>query len=266
MSKLDQSITNESVIPVIESDIFAGREDQTFAIGMLAIGGDVIPGRQDEFSGYLRLRANVYAHQTRMISPDLVRPDGTEMDEDDARSIHWAVFERAHEQGNELGRDNLAKVVGSIRTIIKTPADDRLLPIEDFFPEAFDEPLPVGALEVSRYICRHELKVVQKKLSEPLFLAVISYVMSHDLGPTFGVVEPIVEDQLAGHNVPMRRVAEPQYVPDYAADNLGFEVFIPQMAKDWGIQGEDMLAKIRAKEQRVNYFNVDTSPGQSAVA
>jgi hypothetical protein len=251
MSQLNLTISNESVIPTIETDWFKGHEDTTFAIGMIAIGDQILAGRGTEFDGYLKLRANVYAYQTRMIPTDYVKGDGTETDEDDARSTHWALLERSAEG------EGLANVVGSIRTIEKRPTDGRPLPIEDFFPEVFESnPLALGSIEVSRYIARHPNELIQNKLSEPLFKKVISHITAHGLGPTFGVVELKVEDHLTNRlHVPLARIAEPKYVPEYAADNLGIAVDIPTMAIGLGINNDRAINSIRATEHDVEYFN-----------
>lgn len=250
MSKIDLTISNEMVIPHIESMWFQGHEDSTFAIGMIAVGDQILPGRESEFDGYLKLRANVYAYQTQMIPTDLVRHDGTEIDEDDARSTHWALLEHQ-------GQDS-ARVVGSIRTIEKRGANATPLPIEDFFPEVYkDNPLPAGSVEVSRYIARHEDLRTQALLSEPLFAKVVSHVTAYGLGPTFGVVEPKVERHLGGRlQVPLSRVADPKYVPEYAADNLGIFVDIPKMASHMGLDTNSSINRIRATEQNIDYFNL----------
>lgn len=260
MSVIDQNITAEMVIPTIETKWFQGHEGTSFAIGMVAVGDQIIAGRESEFDGYLKLRANVYAYQTRMIPTDVVRPDGTEVDEDDARSTHWALLEKS------LLDNSSAKVIGSIRTIEKTASDPRPLPIEDFFPETFEnEPLPVGAIEVSRYIARHPNERIQQKLSEPLFKKVISHVTAHALGPTYGVVEEKVEQRLEkGLHVPLKRIAEPKYVPEYAADNLGIFVDIPKMAAGLGIDNAKAIQYIRATEQELEHFNIGTGASSTA--
>jgi N-acyl-L-homoserine lactone synthetase len=208
MSDIDRSITNGEVIPVFETDMFDGQEGSRFAIGIIAVGDEVTPGCEDAFDAYLRLRAKVYADQTRMISKDQVREDGTEMDADDSRSVHFGVFEQ-----HELG----ARAVGSIRLIIKDEKDDRPLPIEDFFGiEA-----PMGSDEASRLIARHEQAVVQGGIKWALFTGALAYVRAHNLGPTYATVEEGVERDFARCRMKTERVADPKYVEEYQADNLG---------------------------------------------
>jgi N-acyl-L-homoserine lactone synthetase len=216
MSHIDTSVTNTEVIPVFETDLFDGHEESRFAIGIIALGDEITPGCEAEFGAYLRLRAKVYADQTNMIGKDQVREDGTETDVDDSRSIHFGLFEQ-----HAIG----ARAVGAIRIIMKTEEDDRPLPIEDFFPDTFaDGKAPVGAVEASRYIARHESAAIQETLSTPLFSGVLAFVSAHNLGPLYGVVEPKVEKSLTSKGVPLERVAEPVFVPEYNADNLGILV------------------------------------------
>lgn len=261
MSKIDLAISNEMVIPTVESTWFINQRPETnFAIGMIAVGDQILPGRESEHDGYLKLRANVYAYQTRMIPTSEVRNDGTEIDVDDARSTHWALLEKSSEG------ENLARVVGSIRTIEKRSTDSRALPIEEFFPETFDEnPLPIGSTEVSRYIARHENPRIQAKMSAPLFKKVVSHITARSLGPTYGVVEPKVESHLRdGLHVPINRVADPKYVPEYAADNLGIFVDIPAMAQSLHINTDKAINYIRATELNIEHFSLATDRNRTA--
>lgn len=256
MSNINTSITNAEVIPRIESDAFVGHEDMAFAMGILAIGDQVVDGREEEFRGYLRLRANVYADQTAMISKELVRPDGTEMDEDDSRSVHFGVIENTPE-GQRL--------VGAMRIIAKTAEDDRPLPIESFFNDEFaGNPLPVGALEASRYICRHEDARTQNKLKWPMFTGILNYMMTHELGPMYGVVEEKVERALQVSGVPITRIADPKYVPEYAADNLGIYVDTRALSARMGITPES-AAEQRAHELEYTYDNLGRPAVTTAV-
>lgn len=217
MSRINPLVSTESVIPLLDTDVFAEHETAGFAVGLLAVGHEVVPGREEELTAYLRLRANVYATQTQMISQELVKEDGTETDEDDGRSIHFAVIENG--RGRE-GEDKANRLVSALRLIVKSPEDDRPLPVETFFPEAFPNPLPHGAVEVSRYICRHEVKSVQEFLKWPLYTKGLTHIASHNLGPTYGVVEPALERGLRRQFVPVERLGEPKFIPEYDAPNL----------------------------------------------
>jgi len=255
VSEIDLSVKHEQVIPTITTEVFHASGGESFAVGMLAVGSEILPGLDEEYLGYLRLRANVYARQTRMIPLEAVKEDGTETDEDDARSIHWAVFERAEPGPSGLSQ---ARVVGAIRAIIKNEERSEPLPIEDFFREELDLNLGIGAVEVSRYIARHEDKRVQNVLNDPLFRSVVSYVTVHELGPTYGVVEEDVEKKLKDLHVPIARIADPKYVREYSADNLGIEVYIDKMASFWGMDSDSAKKKLAQNEKDIKYFNIES--------
>lgn len=212
MSLIDKSISNTEVIPVFDTDLFESSpesRDARFAIGVIALGNEVAPGREQEYNAYLKLRANVYADQTRMITKDHVRSDGTEIDEDDSRSIHFGIFEQ-----NAAG---MARAVSSIRLIPKNEAHPEKLPIEDFFGIEAD----FGTNEASRLISRHENARIQAMNKRTLFAAAISYIRNNGLGDSYATVEAPVERDFVREGMPVKRVADPIYVPEYNADNLG---------------------------------------------
>ncbi len=258
MSLIDTRITNEMVIPTIESNIFDGHEDARFAAGIIAVGGAIVEGRDQEYLGYLRLRANVYADQTNMISKDQVLEDGTERDGDDKRSVHFAVIE------NIVGNH---RVVAAMRLIIKSHEDSRPLPIEEYFPEAFDDKrAPERSIEVSRYICRHERQSVQSELKWPLYTQGLSYAMTNNLGPTFAVVEAPLENQLRGIGIALNRIAEPKFVAEYNADNLAIEIDTKKVARMMGLDKDKSIAAALAAQNKMTYFGFDSNKKSDAVA
>lgn len=261
MSKVDPAVLNEAVIPVIEApELFAEHPEARFATGIIAVGNAVIPGSEEIFRGYGTLRAEVYAKQTRMIGAEHVRPDGTEADEDDARSVHFAVVEQTGQSGDV---DRKQRVVGALRLIIKDEFHPEPLPVESFFPEAFaDRPAATPSTEASRYICRHEDPEVQKRLSRPLFTGAVSYIAAHGLAETYGVVEPPVEARLA-RDMTLERVADPKYVKEYDDYNLAFRVDIRQLAHDLGLT-PDVLEQMRLREGIFSYPRIVVKPTADA--
>ena len=248
MSLIDTRVTNEMVIPTVETNFFEGHEEARFAVGLLAVGSTIIAGRDQEYIGYLRLRANVYADQTGMISKEHVLEDGTERDTDDLRSVHFGVFENI--AGNQ-------RVVAAMRLIIKSREDSSPLPIEDFFPEAFESvAAPNNSAEISRYICRHESPKVQAELKWPLYTQALSYGMAHRLGnpATYAVVEAPLENQLTSIGIPLKRIAEPKFVPEYNADNLALEINIARLAHVMKLDKTSTIEATLAVENELTYF------------
>jgi hypothetical protein len=243
MSDIDRSVLNEHVIPIFETDMFDGHEDARFGVGIIAVGDEVVPGREAEFTAYKQLRGKVYARQTRMISTEALDHDDSETDDDDSRSVHFGIYEQW--TPDEITLANRARSLGAIRLIIKSAADGsvptsklsslpltlqkpgngRPLPVEDFFPEAFErKPAPPGSTEASRLIARHESAVVQGAVKWTSYAAAEAYILSHDLGPTYATVEPGLETDFRRSRMPFERIAPPKYVPEYAADNLGLVI------------------------------------------
>jgi len=213
-SAANKFISNEEAVPVFDSDIFTGHEDSRFALAVL--GPDEVvsykPGSLAE--AYLKLRANVYVDQTGMLEGEVKRNDGTELDADDERSTHFVVCE------NRIGK---AAVVACMRLIEKTDSRD-ILPIEDFFPDAFEVPAPTKSIEVSRFIVREDEAKLARLAKIELITAGLAHAVIHQLGPIYGVAEPMFERDLRLMRMPIRRIADPKLVPEYNDDNLGFEI------------------------------------------
>jgi N-acyl-L-homoserine lactone synthetase len=173
---------------------------------------------------------------------------GSEMpDEDDARSVHFGVLEN-------LG--DAVRLVGSMRHIVKGQNSDAPLPVELFFPQAFqdgDGKAPVGSFEVSRYIQRHEDLALQQLMTKPLLGKALTFALARGEEPAFGVVEEALERRLMKVGVPLKRIADPMMVPEYAADNLGIQIDLHEMGRRFGINPK-VIAAARRQENQFTYF------------
>lgn len=219
-------ISNEEAVPVIKTDLFAGHEDSRFAIAVY--NSDLINNYPSDViqQAYLRFRKNVYVDQTGMLDKDVVRGDGIEIDVDDERSTHFVVIE------NLLGK---VAVFACMRLITKNFESD-VLPIEDFFPEAFLDPAVDGSVEVSRFIVRHNNARVGLDARSKLVLTSLAHVAEHNLGPIFGVVEPEFERGILGMRLPIRRIAESKLVLEYNDENLGIEIMKDKIVRNLGTE------------------------------
>ncbi len=192
-------------IPIVESHIFDGHEDAHFAVGAVAVDNKVINGYQEEFSGAAKLRANTYVDLGYVDSDDLDE-NGTELDLDDKRSIHFVVAE-------QIASEGLVRIVANMRLIAKT--DSEPLPVERFFPDVFtDIDVPEGSAEVSRLITRHENARVQNLLKWPLFIAGLKHVDQNGLGPVFGLLAPTLTRSLVVQRVPVKPLADAKYIEE----------------------------------------------------
>lgn len=208
-------ITHTDAVPILNSDVFCGHEEQRFAIGILC--NDEIfsyePNSIEE--AYLKLRANVYIDQTGMLDQRVRRHDGTEIDEEDQRSIHFVVLENLMDQ---------VSVFACMRLIPKTPNQNSILPIEEFFPDEITESVPPNGVEVSRFIVRHNDRRQSMLAKIKLISAGLAYTFLKNLEPILGVVEPSFERDLRIMKIPTRRIAEPKFVAEYNDENLGIEI------------------------------------------
>jgi len=230
MSHSNFGISNEQVIPTIESDVFRDRPDARFAVGIIAVGNHVAEGLEREYNAYYDLRRSVYLDQMGHLSLEDIDSDGTDRDMDDARSVAFGVIENhGHKQ----------RLVAASRLIIKgmglysEAATEEPLPVEKDWPELFSrDPAPSTALEVSRLISRHESAGVQVMNTGQLFTAELGFVRAHNLGPAYGMVEELLERNLKRF-VPIGRLrdGEPKYIPHYRSVNMPIEIDIPEFAR-----------------------------------
>lgn len=211
-----KNITPQEAIPIIKSDIFSQHDKEKFAMGVLS-AEDVLSYEPGSIAhGYLQLRANVYIDQTNMLNREVRRSDGVELDENDERSAHFVILEK-----RELGK---IAVIACMRLIVKTPENDSILPIEEFFPDSFSSLAPENSAEVSRLISCHENAKIKRNANLDVMRAGVAYAIKNDLGPVYGVIEPILETFLNRIKLPITRIADPKNVPEYNDDNLGIEI------------------------------------------
>ncbi|HEV2403096.1 MAG TPA: acyl-homoserine-lactone synthase [Candidatus Saccharimonadales bacterium] len=250
MTAIDHSISNSEVIPIVRSDIFRGHETAQFAVGILAIDHELMPGRTTaELDAYYRLRGNVYGRQARIVDPDLINcVDGTERDADDARSVHIGGFENL-----DVGT---ARVVHAIRLILRGWPHSGPLPIEGFFPDVFDrDPAPPLSAEVSRFISRHEDEDIQESLKWPGFNVALAYAMTHGLERGYAVLEEPVLFDLQRSGVPLQDIARPRYIERYRSRNYPVAIDPHVVAESLGLTQSD-LASMRVSEGTMGYYSV----------
>jgi N-acyl-L-homoserine lactone synthetase len=132
----------------------------------------------------------------------------SESDEDDNRSIHFAVIE------------NNSKVVATMRLIIKDSMNNSILPIEKYFPASTDY-LDQGGVnaEISRYICSHNDKRMQYQLTWPLISAVALYLHQRNISCAFGMIEPSLYRLLVNRGLNIHKYSKPIYI-DFYNDSL----------------------------------------------
>ncbi len=223
------TLPNHEIIPEVTSPVFQAHPEAVFAAGLLAVGGEVRPGLEHAYTGYLKLRANVYGRQTGLVGADHITESGLEVDQDDARSAHFGILENV---GNGHQR-----VVGSMRIITKNTDAEAPLPTEAYFAEEFqDHNVPAGKSELSRYILRHEVTRTQDRLKWPLYKAVTAFVLAESLEPTYCVIESELERNFKANRLPVSRVTEAKAIEDYDNTiNAAVRVDMTQLGRMLGI-------------------------------
>lgn len=208
--------TKNNLVPVIETDIFSHNENMRFALASIS-PEDVLACESGSIAqAYLRLRANVYIDQTKFLGSEMKRSDGTEIDENDERSTHLVVLE------NLIGK---SAIFACMRVIEKSGLNNQLLPIEEFFEDAFvDEKAPDNSVEISRFIVRHDEKIRVIDAKKMLISGALARMSDQSLGPVYAVVETNLERDLRMMKIPTKRLAEPKLVPEYNTMNLGVEI------------------------------------------
>lgn len=273
MSRIDRSVSNAEVIPVLEnSPAFVDDPEARLATGIIGVNGIARPGFEEAYRQHFEFRRLVYVEQTGQLDPSDLSADGLDRDADDSRSVTFAVLENAPDG---------VRIVGVARTIIKgADGSERPLPVEEFCPELFAEhPLPAGSVEVSRVIARHERVAMQELVQWHLFALMSSYFSAHDVGRTFAVIEPWLERHLAGM-LAISRIGEPRYIEHYLDFNLPVEFDLPGSAAAITQRNATILPQLIAADGALEYFGrisraqreaaavnaADASPSSSAEA
>jgi hypothetical protein len=244
-------VSNHEVIPVISPDIFIGHENARLAVGVVAIGSCVTPGFEEVHGAYYRLRGNVYGGQQQFMPMEELNDDGSESDGDDPRSVHIALVENTILDGDQVGR-----VLGGIRVIVKSDCNEAPLPVENHYPEAFlDGPATNLSVELSRLIARHELPRVQKRLSQYLFMSALSHGLIHDLGPAYGAIEAEYLRTLAMQGVPVTALGDSKFVKEFNATKMPIRVDVDEYKARMRMHDSAMYDKMLTNADKFVYFD-----------
>lgn len=255
LSHIDRSVTNHQVIPVLDSSVFAKEPAARLACGILAVNDVAVPGFEAEYLAHFELRRRVYVDQTGQLAPTELQADGTDRDDDDARSVTFAVFEN-HSDG--------VRVIGVSRLIVR--GDERPLPVEEFCPDSFTPgELTAKSVEVSRVIARHERAALQDLVQWHLFAVMLAYVANHGLERTFAIIEPWLERHLLG-SIAIARIGDVRYVEHYLDYNVPIEIDIPESAEKVNARNGGFIDRYRAAEPALAYFGRATGTARERAA
>lgn len=197
----------EELTPEVSSDVFLFQPQAQFWIGVPALGNNI--HMPNEAVAYGQLRANVYIDENHFLDESVRRPDGTESDADDARSIHYAVLQDTKEAFR------LPKVIGAARLIQKRDETD-ILPVEKLFPDVFaSRPAPVNSVEASRFISRHRDRDLQSKVSLSLIRSMVMEAYAEGSPYIYAVVEQHLVHLFQKIGLPLDQLAEARPIEEY---------------------------------------------------
>jgi N-acyl-L-homoserine lactone synthetase len=207
---------NHPMTPSVETSIFKDVKDARFWIGKTALLGEVVD--PDIYYAGLLLRAKVYVEDMKFLTRSALDSYGYETDNDDDRSVHFAVAEQSID-GSE------ARITGTSRMILKRDDND-YLPIEKSFPEIFNKnPAPNGCLEVSRFIARHEERYLQHVVNLSLIRAMTHYSLNRDTPKVYFVIEQELWDLLDYIGLPMTQLSDLKLIEGYGDTfNMAVEI------------------------------------------
>ncbi len=214
LSEIEPKIARaESYIPNVETAVFDDMPSAHYWIGKVAVPGDIL--LPAEFTAVRQLRANVYIDKEGFLPPEARQEDGGESDEDDDRSIHFAVIEN-------LGGKH--RVVGTTRMIVKRH-ENEILPVEYLFPEAFEQkPAPVGSTEASRFIAQHPNKMTKHLISLTGIRSMDLEALERGFEPVYAVIEEKLAKMFDFIGLPYKQMTELKYIEEYSTPNMAIEI------------------------------------------
>lgn len=203
-SKVTPQVTER--IPQIKTEIFEHEPTSEYWIGRVACFDTI--DYPDVYEGASRLRANVYIDEMHFLGPEHRDDKGCEYDCDDSRSIEFAIVQNEHDVEK-------ARVIATSRLIRKRDEND-LLPVERLFSEAFkDGPADVDAVEVSRFISRHEKRSTQHYAALALIRAMTQNAVYSDFKTAYFVIEEPLWRLLERMGLPMEKLTQPKKTAEY---------------------------------------------------
>lgn len=256
LSSINNRHSKKDLVPVTDSDIFYGHEEERFALGVYS------PQQIESYAfgsipqAYLQLRSNVYTKRG-FLDGKSVRFDGTEMDNHDHHSVHFMMIENLdYENPENFSRKNTISKMGRIavfscmRMIINTESKE--IPAKSFYPEYFKDKDTPRAIEISRVIAAHDDSDIRTFAQGVLFTAGLAKSINENLGPVYGVVERHFAQGLKMSGVPVEPIAELKYLEEYNSENLLIEIDKEEFARR---VGSEILKKMTIPVGSFTYWS-----------
>lgn len=197
-------VARETATISLESSVFQSAPAASFYMGKVAVPGEVLTPAEDH--GHGLFRAQVYIDELGWLPESSRHSDGTERDVDDDRSIRFIT------QSNEGA--GLTRVVGVSRLIMRGSLEGSL-PVEEFFPDSFPQPLSNDAVEASRFIARHEDPAVQRAVALANIRSMALQAAEVEAPHVYAVVERPLARYFGMLSMPFDVLSPPKVLPGY---------------------------------------------------
>lgn len=192
----------------VSSDVFRNHPEAAFWVGKVANLGIVAPGMSEYENALGRLRAKVYVDEYGFLGDDSIDALGREIDKYDERSVHFAVIENANEDRRS------SRMIGSLRLITKKEPEEKY-PIEEYFPEVFDELIGTSSAEVSRFISRYpEDKFTKHVVSLSLIRAIALHATYENIEDYYCIIEEPLFRLLGKIGISMEPIGDSKLIPE----------------------------------------------------
>ncbi len=199
----------------VSSGVFDFREDAMYYIAKVNECGNIIS--EEYFDALTKFRADTYLHLGFIATSD-VDEKGRDIDIDESRSTSFIVIKK---NNNTLDGPS---VVGSGRLIYKG-SPDRPLPIEQYFPECFEDgPLSNNTVEVSRFISRDPAEINRHMVSLAIIRSLLFEAFEHNIDDSYCIIEKPLLKLLNNIGIPTEVIDEPKDIPNQGGTLYPIEI------------------------------------------
>ena len=186
--------------PVFETDLFAASKESRFWVGDI----NDLDERDLVYDAIGKLRANVYINEMQFLSPDTQDSKGREYDDYDSKSVQFATLESISSDSLHNGANT--RLIGCGRLIYKKTITE-CLPIEEQFLELFgQQSAPIGSVEVSRFIARHENPAIQHLVGVAIIRSMTYYGLEKNIDTGYFEIEKSLLRLLMAIKLPLKQL------------------------------------------------------------
>lgn len=185
-----------------QQDLFSERPNAAYYVGLIAAEDTVY--MPETFLAARRLRYDTY-NSYGLLADHAMDLDGGEHDDYDTKSAHFGVLKNT---------GTVPKLIAYSRLILNRDGTVEL-PVEEDYPEAFDQPSGAGASESSRLVSMSREKKERSLASAALQRAMIGWGVNNGFDMSYAMVDQRVIEQLDRFKIPYLEKSGYKYIPQY---------------------------------------------------